>query len=441
MTITDFAYYGTAFVESLMFFLLFDTFFEKRKSFAAWQYVVGFLVLSGMIMVVNANFSYKIANAIGMILSALIVSCFYYRTSWKKRAFVPLLTWVISASIEIVVMNMISLVFHLTTTESLNIPVFFILGIVLSKAMNLAAAYAIRVKIKNKDLEFIDTYWVLFIVLFTFSVIAVALIFWMLYELDNEIYNAMATVCSIGLFASNFFVLYFYERMNRLNQVVQNQTQAEQQMTSQIKHMDEIILKQKEVRKIRHDMDNQLIALKSYLDKGDVDGGQHYLENISQQLQSKVSAIDTGNTALDAILSTKKALAESKGISFTMQLHIQEKLPIDPADVCIIFGNALDNAIEACERAKNLSPTIHLVLQEKKNTLFCKLVNTAPVSDTLNLTTSKKDRHNHGYGIQNMKEALSHYDSLPVFRQEGATFTLLFQLFLDEGDTVSASQS
>lgn len=59
--------------------------------------------------------------------------------------------------------------------------------------------------------------------------------------------------------------------------------------------------------------------------------------------------VDTGNPALDAIISAKQAVVAQKGIAFHYQLQIPKQLPIAPEDICVIFGNALDNAIEACE--------------------------------------------------------------------------------------------
>ena len=91
---------------------------------------------------------------------------------------------------------------------------------------------------------------------------------------------------------------------------------AVQQMQAQLKHMDEIILRQNELRAFRHDINNQLTALSGYLDAGDLAGSRQYLAGISDHFKSASLAINTGNNALDAILSAKRALAENHGIIF-----------------------------------------------------------------------------------------------------------------------------
>lgn len=140
--------------------------------------------------------------------------------------------------------------------------------------------------------------------------------------------------------------------------------------------------------------------------------------------------MNTGNNALDAILSAKQSLAESKGIAFRTHLRIQERLPIAPEDLAIIFGNALDNAIEACDRLpEGAEKRITLVLQQDATMLLCRITNTAPEKKNVLLATSKADKANHGFGVQNIREALDKYEATVTFSQEGTLFHFSFMLF------------
>ena len=121
-------------------------------------------------------------------------------------------------------------------------------------------------------------------------------------------------------------------------------------MRMQLKHMDETILNQNELRALRHDMNSHFIALESYFDHDDITGGKQYISTLVDQFQQTTPTINTGNNALDAILSAKRSLAESKGIAFHTSITVQKDLPIAPEDCSVIFGNALDNALEACDR-------------------------------------------------------------------------------------------
>ncbi len=431
MTIIDFAYSMTAPVEAVMFFMMFDAFFERRRKFAIWQYLFGVVVLMVMICFVNALFLFKAGNFIGMTFSAVAVSLIFYQTNWMKRIFIPIFLWVLSSMGEILILYFITLVFDVTNSEVIQTPAYLILGIILSKIFNFSICYAIITKMRTRCFDIGVTYWIFFICLLIISEVSIVLIFWMLAELGNPAYNSAAMFSSIGIFCGTFFALYLYERSLHQHQIIAKQEQFEQQMESQLKHMDEIVLKQNELRRVKHDMANQMIAIKSYLDNADISGGQQYVAGITDQLQYISPSINTGNNALDAILSTKKSLAESKGIVFNNEIRIQERLPLDPKDLCIIFGNALDNAIEACDRLpEHAEKCIDLLLVQDAHSLFCTLSNTAPANNDRAFTTSKADKVNHGFGLQNIRDALANYGAEPVIEQEGERFSLSFSIVL-----------
>ncbi len=201
-------------------------------------------------------------------------------------------------------------------------------------------------------------------------------------------------------------------------------------MRFQLQHMDETILSQNKLRALRHDMNSHLIALESYFDHDDITGGKQYISTLVDQFQQTTPTINTGNNALDAILSAKRSLAESKGIAFHTSITVQKDLPIAPEDCSVIFGNALDNAIEACDRLpEDSEKLIEIFLQQDATSINCKITNTAPPNDEKNFATSKADKANHGFGMKNIKEALEKYPSLYNFKQQENQFEFSFSVF------------
>lgn len=104
-------------------------------------------------------------------------------------------------------------------------------------------------------------------------------------------------------------------------------------------------------------------------------------------------------------------------------------LGIEPVDICMIFGNALDNAIEACAKTEVKKISVSAIYD--KNSLTCKITNTAPDEKTDGFKTTKKDSLNHGFGIENIKTALKKYNSVPEFRYENGIFTFGFTIIFD----------
>lgn len=430
MSIIDLAYTLTAPVEAAMFFMMFDAFFEKRKSFAIWQYVFGLLVLTITIQLANTYLMYNLNNAIGMILVAFIVSLYFYKGQLHKKFFLALSIWVIMAGFEIIVLNVIGLCFKITAYEIVNIPAYLVLGVVVSKGSAFGVCYAIRVRSNLKQIELGWTYWFIFVVLFSTSILASFMIYWMLYTLDDSKYNSPAMFSSLGLYVTTFLALYLYQRSARQTQIIHRQEQSEQQMRQQLKHLDEIILRQNELRRIRHDINGHFTALKGYLDAEDISNARRYLADLSEEFHAAAPSIHTGNNALDAILSAKQSLAASKNITLTTKIRIQRALPIDPRDLCIIFGNALDNAIEACDRlSEQTEKSIDLLLMEETGTLYCQITNTAPPRCNAVFTTSKADSINHGFGLDNIRDALEKYNANLNISQNATLFTLEFLIF------------
>lgn len=430
MNIIDIAYALTAPVEAVMFFMLFDTFFERRRQFPAWRYVVGVVVLAMLIKLSNAYLLFKAGNIIGMILAAIFVSGYYYRTSIKRRIFLPVFTWALWSAIETITFNSITLLFNITASEAMNIPGYLVLGIIISKSIQFIISYVVYVKKIFRNIELGKVYWIVFLILFFIATCVSYLIFWTLDQINDPNYNLLAMFCTLGLYISTFLAFYLFVRSQRQNQIIRYQEQAEQQMRFQLQHMDETILSQNKLRAMRHDMNSHLIALKSFFDARDFEGGSRYIENLDDQFQQAALSVNTGNNALDAIISAKKSLAESKGIAFHTKLKIQENLPIAPEDCSIIFGNALDNALEACERLPaDAEKSINLFLQQDATTILGRITNTAPPKKADFLETSKKDKSNHGFGMKNIKEALEKYPSLYNFKQQENQFEFSFSVF------------
>lgn len=417
------------FMEALMFFLIFEAFLDRRPGWGLWRYVLGVVVLGGLIMWSNHMFLYTLNNSVVLLVVAIVMVGVCYEGPLGVKVFVPIVGILISMASELVVVNMMAAVCACSVTDIVSIPIYRFVGILMSKSTSIAVCNGIRVKRRMHRIQLNSSYWMLYTVLFAIVGMAIFLIFRMGYELNSTYYNTIATISAVGLLFCTFLVLYLYEKQAEQSAQLRMREQYERHLKSQVKHLDEILLKQEELRRVRHDMTNQLVAIQGYFHEGDTAGGEAYVTSLLKNLQTPSARIRTGNSALDAILSTKKALAESKGIIVDMEVQISDQLPMEPVDVCVIFGNALDNAIEACDRITEGEKRIQLMLVQREGKLLCHLINTA-LGDTLNVhITSKLDKENHGFGFVNLKESLEKYGSEPVISYENGLFSLKFIVY------------
>lgn len=431
MNIIDIAYALTAPVEAVMFFMMMDGFFERRKQFPVWQYLLGISVLTVLIRLNNIYLFFNLSNVIGIIISVVVVSLYFFQTSFRKRIILPVIICAIWSAIETLILISITLIFDVTTaSDVINVPNYVVFGILTSKFIQFMLTYIVYIRGSFKQFELNKAYYIMFLVLFFSATCTSYLIFWTMNEMNDQDYNTMAMFCGFTLYISTFLAFYLFVRSQRQNQIIRYQEQAEQQMRFQLQHMDETILSQNKLRAMRHDMNSHLIALKSFFDARDFKGGSRYIENLDAQFQQAALSVNTGNNALDSVLSAKRSLAESKDVAFHTKIKIQENLPIAPEDCSIIFGNALDNAIEACERLPaDAEKSINLFLQQDATTIFCKITNTALPNTEKTFLTSKADKANHGFGMKNIKEALEKYPSLYNFKQQENQFEFSFSVF------------
>jgi len=116
-----------------------------------------------------------------------------------------------------------------------------------------------------------------------------------------------------------------------------------------VRHSDEVENIYKQMRGWKHDYHNHIQVLKAHLSLGEADKIASYLEGLESDLQEVDSIFRTGNVMIDAILTAKLSLARTKKIEVDATAIVPPALSIAPVDMCIIVGNLLDNALEACE--------------------------------------------------------------------------------------------
>lgn len=160
-----------------------------------------------------------------------------------------------------------------------------------------------------------------------------------------------------------------------------------------------------------HDLKHQIAVLRSETDSGK---REEFLDKMEADIKKYENQNKTGNKVLDTVLTTKSLYCAKHNITFTCVADGTLLNFMDVMDICSIFGNALDNAIE-CElkipdKEKRL---IHVSVSKQKNFLLLRFEN---YYDTeLNyqdgaFITTKRDKEFHGYGLKSIRYTVNKYD-------------------------------
>lgn len=421
----------TALFESFLFNMLFQSLFKEREKVSKYIYIIAVVLLAVAIVFSNRLFNFGILNVVCMMIAVFLVSILY-ESSFKSKAVIILFGFVIVGISEIVTMFLLAFLYSVDVAEIVTIPSLRVVGIIVSKMITYIIFKIICLVNRKKYINLGISYWIWFFLILSTSMLAIFLIFTFAYNGTTIFMYNLSVICSFGFLFSTFFTLYLYEHMIKQTEIINKQQVYKQQVSSQAKHFDEILITQKELKKFRHDLKNHLIVLNAFFENNETEKGTQYIQNIINELKNQKVIKETGNTALDAILSTKAAIAASKNISFTTNIQIPENLPVDAVDICVIFGNALDNAIEACDRVSDTKKKISLTLVYQNAAMFCKIVNTAPQKKKNKLMTAKTDKKNHGFGLENIRTTLAKYNSEPVIEYNDTEFVLKFVIFINK---------
>jgi len=141
--------------------------------------------------------------------------------------------------------------------------------------------------------------------------------------------------------------------------------------------------------------------------------------------------VETGNSVFDALIADKINTARQKGISVETNIVVGRKLHIAESDWCLLFGSALDNAIEACDRIKHKTKKITVNVKNVGNILNVMIRNTIaeiPVKEGEFYRSSKLDQCRHGMGLTSIAEVVNRYDGVFRMQVQKDEFVLAFLL-------------
>ena len=191
------------------------------------------------------------------------------------------------------------------------------------------------------------------------------------------------------------------------------------------KHYAEVENMYKQVRGWRHDYKNHIQTLKAYMSFDEREKISEYLDMLDEDLTSVDTIIKTGNIMADAILNSKISLANSKNIDVNAKAAVPESLGISDIDLCVIIGNLLDNAIEACESVETGGKFIRVFIGMKNTQLYMVFTNTAPgkkLSKSGSIFHSRKGG-NHGFGLMRIDKTVEKHGGYIDRNSEDGAFT------------------
>ena len=228
---------------------------------------------------------------------------------------------------------------------------------------------------------------------------------------------------SLTIFILIFLIVFLYSKNTMfLREQEQKDKMQIAQLQQQFAYYQEKLKDEEKVRSVYHDMKNHLLVLQRQINSPET-------AEMVEKLQSQVAMYEdyehTGNDILVIILKEKSETAREKHIALSVTADLNGVDFIEPLDVSTIFGNGLDNAIEASEKLPEEQRAI-LVKAGRVQNFFSVLIENSCLQNReyTKQRTTKSDDFLHGFGISNMRKAAEKYDGQLTIKCENEKFTL-----------------
>ena len=246
---------------------------------------------------------------------------------------------------------------------------------------------------------------------------------------ESLIYNIGFSSWIIMIFIG-LLLIYMYGLIEKQFIEEREKTILENEFFLKQRHYKEIENMQFQIRSIKHDMKNQINTALYLLKKEDIDGAKEILDIQNDEITKAEDVLFTGNSAIDSVLNIKGIEAKKNNISISYNMMVPKNMKLNYGYMVIILGNILDNAIEAnlkIEENRYITASVKYV-----NGMLVGRFENPYYEDIHGLkdeSTSKEDKINHGYGINNIKQAVYSMGGDVSIEKKDNKFSITFILY------------
>jgi sensor histidine kinase YesM len=175
------------------------------------------------------------------------------------------------------------------------------------------------------------------------------------------------------------------------------------------------------LRKLRHDYKYHLNAIQHMLNSGSAEAADTYLAVVEKQIADTEIPKYCGNAVLNALIYSYAERCAALDIQFNTRVSIPVSLTVLDYDMCIIFGNLLENAVEACVKL-NADRYIEVTTQNTPTQLLVMVKNSfdGMVREEEGVPVSSKTEG--GLGLRSIKQVVAHYGGVLVTEWDNSTF-------------------
>ena len=402
-----------------VFFLILKSFLPLREPLILK--VIAFLVCG--FLADSIIYSNDPGSLFGTMLLFFLFVLLFYRGTFMEKLSVLLVFYPALIAINYLMLDTGSRLFKLATgasyEDTLQSPKLMLISTAIHTASLLLrllfwiGAWLVLRRFLEKIPSHLNTKtWLIIDMLILSSFVAIFTIIYFMPEQTAIVYP----ICGASIFSSfgcMYLAAYIYDSTQTAYRV--------QQMEIQRDYYKERIAEEERVRAIYHDLKNHLLVMES---RQNTEETRQMAQTLRSQIADYEDYVHTGNEFLDIILKDKAAKARERQIDFSALVDFKGMDFLEPLDTSTIFGNAIDNAMEASEQLPEEDRLVTVKAERVRDMLLITVENNTPPGTQSIGGTTKSDRFVHGFGIPNIKKAVEKYAGQCSVRPKDGTYLL-----------------
>lgn len=351
-----------------------------------------------------------------------ILLCIIYRVSFYKSAIWAMLGMVnikLQESLAMILASIFQVPLSDMVGDELLLSWQIYVIVIFCRLGGIAAMYIL---FKNYHYQF--TWRDFLIVLFNYVIVEILWAFYNIrfYSGNSDYFSIVMEFLCFLLSVSVLIPFFYMKNYYFLRERAKQSEQMAEQMQARYQYYREKQQEEERVRGVYHDLKNHLLILQTQIENREE--VQESLRTLQEQLVEYENYQNTGNDFLNIIIRDKSKTAREKQIDFSSAIQFEDGGFMESLDISTIFGNALDNAIEASEKLPKDQRMITVKASRIRDMLVAIVENTTLWHQEAAGKTTKKDQFLHGFGLANIRRAVEKYGGQCISKESDGLFIL-----------------
>ena len=405
--------------------LFFGSMLQKRK----WTWVMTASVQVCWILIfLYTNFcDFPLPTVYFSAIIYLTLSFICYNDSWLRHCIVDIMGVLLLAIIDTLVVYLGVYLLGINIDELYAQKNLYLTLVPISKGFALLISWIFWRVRALKTRPPLRIRWLFLTLLF--PIISLVMLVAMFENFQNgDDVSIQALVFTLAILFGNATIMYLIYQLEKAEIEMLQNALLTQQMEIQTQSVIALEKSYQLQRKSAHEFNHHLQTINSLLSSGNYKPATQYIDHLCNQKTVRVFCINSHNPIIDAILNLKFQLAADQGIEMRIKVNDLANIPIPTDSLVVLLSNLLDNAIEASSRCESQKIIRFSMILD--NTIFLTIDNTSMPVLIIDgeIETTKKNKHEHGYGLINIRRILNMLSAEFAFQYNDGWFSFVAEI-------------